>query len=78
MKLHPITKNSSESREPTQIDMDIWKEMICSISYGTHSQMLADEITTLARRLATDTITYQPSSHADLFHLRKKLTALHQ
>jgi len=32
--------------------------MICSKSYGTHSQKLADEIATLARRLAMDTIPH--------------------
>ena len=30
------TKNSSGSGRPTQIDMDTWREMICSKSYGTH------------------------------------------
>ena len=43
---------------PTQIDMEIWKEIICSKSYGTHSQKLPDEIVTLARRLAMDTIPH--------------------
>ena len=38
------TKNSSGSGGPTQIDMDTWREMICSKSYDTHSKMLADEI----------------------------------
>jgi len=52
------TKNSSGSGGPTQIDMDTWGEMICSKSYGTHSKMLADEIATLAKRLATDTIPH--------------------
>ena len=52
------TKNSSGSGGPTQIDMDTWREMICSKSYGTHSKMLADEIATLAKRLATDTIPH--------------------
>jgi len=32
--------------------------MICSKSYGTHSQKLADEITILAKHLATDTIPH--------------------
>ena len=32
--------------------------MIRSKSYGTHSKMLADEIATLAKRLATDTIQH--------------------
>ena len=50
------TKNSSGSGGPTQIDMDTWREKICSKSCGTHSNMLADEITTLFKRLATDTI----------------------
>jgi len=36
------TKNSSGSGGPTQIDMDTWREMICSKSYDTHSKMLAD------------------------------------
>ena len=68
------TKNSSVSGGPTQVDMDTWREMICSKSYGTHSKMLADEIATLAKRLVTDsrtpfqTITYPPSLHADWFH----------
>jgi len=30
------TKNSSGSGGPTQIDMDTWRKMICSKSYGTH------------------------------------------
>ena len=53
MTLHPLLK-TPESGGPTQIDMDTWREMICSKSYGTHSKMLADA--TLAKRLATDTI----------------------
>jgi len=53
-----ITKNSSGSGRPTQIDMDTWREIMCSKSYGTHSNMLADEIATLARRLAMDTIQH--------------------
>jgi len=52
------TKNSSGSGGPTQIDIDTWREMICSNSYGTHSKMLADEAATLAKRLATDTIPH--------------------
>ena len=52
------TKNSLGSGGPTQMDMDTWREMICSKSYGTHSQMLADEIATLAKCLATDTIPH--------------------
>jgi len=28
------TKNSSGSGGPTQVDMDTWREMICSKSYG--------------------------------------------
>ena len=56
------TKNSSGSGGPTQIDMDTWREMICSKSYGTHSKMLADEIVTLAKRLATDTIPHDYTS----------------
>ena len=52
------TKNSSGSGGPTQIDMDTWREMICSQSYDTHSKMLADEIATLAKHLATDTIPH--------------------
>jgi len=52
------TKCSSGSGRPTQIDMDTWIEMICSKSYGTHSNMLADEIATLARRLAMDNIPH--------------------
>ena len=52
------TKNSSGSGGPTQIDVDTWREMICSKSYGTHSKMLADEIATLAKHLATDTIPH--------------------
>jgi len=52
------TKNSLGSGGPTQIDMDTWREMICSKSYGTHSKMLADEITTLAKHLAADTIPH--------------------
>ena len=51
-------KNSWGSGEPTQIDMDTWKEMICSKSYGINSQKLADEIVTLAMRLAMDTIPH--------------------
>jgi len=31
-------KNSSGYEGPTQIDMETWKEMICSRSNGTHSQ----------------------------------------
>jgi len=38
--------------------METWRDMICSKSYSTHSQKLADEIATLARRLATDTIPH--------------------
>ena len=38
--------------------METWREMICSKSYFTHSQKLADEIATLARRLGTDTIPH--------------------
>jgi len=49
---------------PTQIDMDTWRLMICSKSYSTHSQKLADEIATLARRLAMDTI---PHDHISTF-----------
>ena len=52
------TENSSGSGRPTQIDMDTWREMICSKSYGTHSKMLADEIATLAKRLVRDTIPH--------------------
>jgi len=51
-------KLSSGSAGPTQIDMDTWREMICSKSYGTHSKILADEIVNLAKRLATDTIPH--------------------
>jgi len=36
--------------------------MICSKSYGTHTRKLADEIATLARRLATDTIPHDYKS----------------
>jgi len=69
------TKNSSGSGRPTQIDMDTWKEMICSKSYGTHPKMLADEIATLAKRLATDTIPHNYISTllaCRLVPLRKK------
>ena len=52
------TKNSSGYGGPTQIDMNTWREMICSKSCDTHSKMLADEIATLAKRLATDTIPH--------------------
>jgi len=31
-----ITKNSSGSGGPTEIDMDTWREMICSKACGTH------------------------------------------
>ena len=51
-------KNTSGSGGQTQIDMGTWREMICPKSYGTHSQNLADEIATLARHLATDTIPH--------------------
>jgi len=54
MKLYPILKTHQSGR-PTQIYMET---MICSKSYGTHSQKLADEIATLARRLAMDTIPH--------------------
>jgi len=57
------TKNSSGSGGPTQVDMDTWREMICSKSYGTHSKMLADEIATLAKRLAMDTIPHDYTSN---------------
>ena len=43
---------------PTQIDMDTWREMICSKSYGNLSPMLANEIATLDRRLAMDNIPH--------------------
>ena len=52
------TKNSSGSGGSKQIDMDTWRERICSKSYDTHSKMLADEIATRARRLAMDTIPH--------------------
>ena len=51
------TKNSSGPRRPTQINMETWREMICSKAYGTHSQKL-DVIATLARHLMTDTIPH--------------------
>ena len=44
------------------MDMDTWREMICSKSYGTHSKMIADEIATLAKCLATDTIQHDYTS----------------
>jgi len=44
--------------------MDTWRLTICSKSYSTHSQKLADEIVTLARRLAMDTI---PHDHISIF-----------
>jgi len=44
-----------------------YKEMICSKSYGTHSQMLADEIATLARRLVIDTIPHNKSGFFKVF-----------
>ena len=53
-----IISNAKKSSGPTQIDMETWRDMICSKSNGTHSQKLADEIVTLARRLATDTIPH--------------------
>jgi len=59
MKSHPNAKNSSGFGGSTQIDMETWREMICSKSYGTNSQKLADEIATLARRLATNTIPHK-------------------
>jgi len=52
------TTNSLRSGGPTQIEMETWKEMICSKSYGTHSQKLADEIAILAKCLVTDTIPH--------------------
>jgi len=58
-------KKSSGSGEPTQIDMETWKEIICSKSYGAHSHKLADKIAkladkiaTLARRLVTEIIPH--------------------
>ena len=57
-------KSSSGSGRPTQIDIETWRDMICLKLYGTHSQKLADEIATLARRLATDTI---PHYHISTF-----------
>jgi len=75
------TNNSSGSGGPTHIDMDTWEEMICSKSYGTHSKMLADEIATLAKRLATDTIPHDNISTilaCRLVPLNKKITALGQ
>jgi len=39
--------------------METWREMIYSKSYGTHSQMLADEIATLARHLVADTTPHE-------------------
>ena len=67
------TKNLSGSGEPTQIGMETWREMIFSKSHGIHSQTLAEEIATLARpgvsrRTPFHTITYQLSSHADMFY----------
>jgi len=67
------TKNASGSEEPTQIGMGTWREMIFSKSHGIHSQTLAEEIATLARpgvsrRTPFHTITYQLSSHADMFY----------
>jgi len=75
------TNNSSGSGGPTHIDMDTWEEMICSKSYGTHSKMLADEIATLAKRLATDTIPHDNISTilaCRRVPLNKKITALGQ
>ena len=51
-------KSSSGPGGPAQIDMETWKETICSTSYGTHSQKLAYEIATLAKHLATATIPH--------------------
>jgi len=59
MKLHPMLKLIRVWRTNTDgIDMEAWREMICSKSYGTHSQKLTNEISTLARRLAMDTIPH--------------------
>jgi len=59
------TKNSSGYGGPTQIDMDTWREMICSKSLlpcqiieRNDCQITADKIATLAKRLATDTIPH--------------------
>ena len=75
------TKNASGSEEPTQIGMGTWREMIFSKSHGIHSQTLAEEIVTLARRLATDTIPHDHISTllaCRLVLLNKKATALGQ
>jgi len=57
MKLH-LVQSSLRSGRPTQIDMETWREMICSKSYGTHSQKLANEITALDIGLATNTVPH--------------------
>ena len=57
---------------PIQVDMETWKEIICSKSYGTHSQKLADESATLARRLATDSIPHDHISTLLACRFQKK------
>ena len=51
-------QNTHGSGGPTQVDADIWKKMICSKIFGNNSDILAEEIAILARRLCTEKIPH--------------------
>ena len=53
-RVQKAAKNTSGSGGPTKIDADTWKHILYSKSFTTQSQVLANEIAVLARRLCTE------------------------
>ena len=49
---------TSGSGGPSKVDADVWKNILCSKSYGKYSDELAEQIAVFARRLCTEDIPY--------------------
>ena len=51
-------RSTAGSGGPTKIDAEVWKNILCSKSYGKYADDLAEEIAVFARRLCTENIPY--------------------
>ena len=51
-------RSTAGSGGPTKIDAEVWKNILCSKSYGKYGSDLAEAIAVFARRLCTEDIPY--------------------
>ena len=58
-KVLKAIEDMTGSGGPTLVDVDIWKVMACSKSFGNASSSLCDEVAVLARRLCMENIPHE-------------------